>query len=55
MFRAADMFQQYGKRSEFIKLYVRRVFITDNFDDMIPKYLTFIKGMNIILYERLIA
>lgn len=44
-----DMFQNYGKRTEFIKLYVRRVFITDSFDDLMPKYLIFVKGeLNLI-------
>ncbi|XP_057296037.1 endoplasmin-like [Hydractinia symbiolongicarpus] len=40
-----DMFSDYGKRRENIKLYVRRVFITDDFQDMMPKYLSFIKGI----------
>lgn len=40
-----DMFQNYGKVIENIKLYVRRVFITDDFADMMPKYLSFIKGI----------
>lgn len=40
-----DMFNSYGKRTDSIKLYVRRVFITDNFEDMLPKYLTFIRGV----------
>lgn len=40
-----DMFSDYGKRRENIKLFVRRVFITDDFQDMMPKYLSFIKGI----------
>merc|ERR1719230_2283545 len=40
-----DMFSDYGKRREQIKLFVRRVFITDDFQDMMPKYLSFIKGI----------
>jgi len=41
----SDMFSDYGKRRENIKLFVRRVFITDDFQDMMPKYLSFIKGI----------
>jgi len=40
-----DMFSNYGKRVDFIKMYVRRVFITDDFQDMMPKYLSFVKGV----------
>lgn len=40
-----DMFNNYGKKTENIKLYVRRVFITDDFQDMMPKYLSFIRGI----------
>jgi len=40
-----DAFQNYGKKVENIKLYVRRVFITDDFQEMMPKYLTFVKGL----------
>ncbi|KHN71590.1 Endoplasmin [Toxocara canis] len=40
-----DMFQNYGKVTDNIRLYVRRVFITDDFHDMMPKYLSFIRGI----------
>ena len=40
-----ELFNNYGKRTDLIKMYVRRVFITDNFEDMMPKYLAFVKGV----------
>ena len=40
-----DMFQNYGKKVDSIKMFVRRVFITDNFEDMMPKYLSFVRGV----------
>lgn len=40
-----DMFNNYGKKTDRIKMYVRRVFITDDFEDMMPKYLNFVTGV----------
>jgi len=44
-----DIFQSYqnpnAKEEDFIKMYVRRVFISETVDSLVPKYLKFILGI----------
>lgn len=40
-----DIFQNYNKKHDSIKMYVRRVFISDTYDELLPKYLSFIRGV----------
>lgn len=39
-----DLFQNYNKKSDSIKMYVRRVFISDTYE-LLPKYLAFVRGV----------
>lgn len=40
-----NLINQYYDKQVNLKLYVRRVLIQDKFDDVVPKYLNFIKGI----------
>jgi heat shock protein beta len=41
----SDLYDNYHSRSADLKLYVRRVFISDEFEELVPKYLSFLKGI----------
>jgi len=40
-----DLFENYYGKSAALKLYVRRVLINEEFEELIPRYLNFIKGV----------
>jgi len=40
-----DLFENYYGKSAALKLYVRRVLITEEFEELMPRYLNFIKGV----------
>jgi len=41
----AALYDKFYEKSTALKLYVRRVLISDEFDDFLPRYLNFIKGV----------
>jgi heat shock protein beta len=40
-----DLYDNYYGQSSSLKLYVRRVLISDDFSDLMPKYLNFVRGI----------
>merc|ERR1719473_201014 len=40
-----DMYDNYYAKSTALRLYVRKVMITDEFEELLPRYLNFIKGV----------
>lgn len=40
-----DMFENYYGKNSALKLYVRRVLVNEQFEELIPRYLNFIKGV----------
>jgi len=41
----SDLFDNYYSKSASLKLYVRRVLISERFEELIPRYLNFIRGI----------
>ena len=40
-----DMWDNYYDKEAKIRLYVRKVLISDDFDDLVPHYLNFLRGV----------
>merc|ERR1711988_1258941 len=40
-----DQYDKYYEKDAKIRLYVRKVLISDEFDDLIPQYLNFLRGV----------
>ena len=43
--RPQDLYDNYYGKSSSLKLYVRRVLVSEQFEDLMPRYLNFIKGV----------
>ncbi len=43
--KPSDMFENYYGRNSALKLYVRRVLVNEQFEELIPRYLNFVKGI----------
>lgn len=43
--RPYDMFENYYGKNSALKLYVRRVLVNEQFEELMPRYLNFIKGI----------
>merc|ERR1711998_233548 len=40
-----DMYDNYYQKNAQLRLYVRKVLITDEFEDLVPRYLNFLRGV----------
>ncbi len=40
-----DLYDKFYEKKNEIKLFVRRVLVSDEFEDMLPKYMNFIKAI----------
>ncbi len=43
--RSQDLYDNYYNKKSAMRLYVRRVMVSENFEEIVPKYLNFIKGV----------
>jgi heat shock protein beta len=43
--RPHDLYDNYYQKNSAMRLYVRRVMVSENFEEIVPKYLNFIKGV----------
>ncbi|KAJ1431968.1 Hsp90 protein-domain-containing protein [Ochromonadaceae sp. CCMP2298] len=42
---AGNLYDEYNTRASGVKLYVRKVLISDDFENLLPKYLNFVRGV----------